>query len=281
MNNRSLVRVLCFALALVLLPALTWGAGKIVMRMGDNQTDRQNTWGAVIEQINADFLKDHPNLSFETESYPDQPYQEKIKLYATSGQLPDVMKYWSLPSMLKPMVDAKLAAELPYNDFKALNFIPGSLEVNMMGGKLYGVTTNSDFWVIYYNKRLFKDAGVAVPATIEDLLASVQDKVSAAYRVLAVALSGPSLLQMAVWAGLALAVGFTLSLRHMLARLWAWSLTMCLVFVLYRVVPIRFWDYRVNLSALLVGVSVLAVVVLFAVVFDVGQRPEERRDERP
>jgi mannose/fructose/N-acetylgalactosamine-specific phosphotransferase system component IIC len=86
---------------------------------------------------------------------------------------------------------------------------------------------------------------------------------------------------MAVWAGLALAVGFTLSLRHMLARLWAWSLTMCLVFVLYRVVPIRFWDYRVNLSALLVGVSVLAVVVLFAVVFDVGQRPEERRDERP
>jgi hypothetical protein len=104
---------------------------------------------------------------------------------------------------------------------------------------------------------------------------------SAAYRVLAVALSGPSLLQMAVWAGLALAVGFTLSLRHMLARLWAWSLTMCLVFVLYRVVPIRFWDYRVNLSALLVGVSVLAVVVLFAVVFDVGQRPEERRDERP
>ncbi len=59
---------------------------------------------------------------------------------------------------------------------------------------------------------------------------------------------GPSLFQMAVWAGLALAVGFTLSLRHMLARLWAWSLTMCLVFVLYRVVPIRFWDHRVELE---------------------------------
>ncbi len=43
----------------------------------------------------------------------------------------------------------------------------------MIGGKLYGVPTNADFWVIYYNKRLFKEAGVAVPATIEDLLASI------------------------------------------------------------------------------------------------------------
>jgi len=112
-------------------------------------------------------------------------------------------------------------------------------------------------------------------------LQAAGNPLTAAYRVLAVTLSGPSLLQMAVWAGLALAVTFTLSLRPMLVRLWAWSLSMCLVFVLYRVVPIRLWDYRVSLSALLAGVSVLAVVVLFAVVFDVGQRPEERRDERP
>jgi len=104
---------------------------------------------------------------------------------------------------------------------------------------------------------------------------------TAIYRVLAVVLSGPCLFQMAVWAGLALAVGFTLSLRHILARLWAWSLTMCLVFVLYRLAPLNFWDHRVSVSPLLASVSVLAVVVLSAVVFDVGQRSEERRDERP
>ena len=104
---------------------------------------------------------------------------------------------------------------------------------------------------------------------------------SAAYRVLAVALSAPSLFQMAVWGGLALSVGFMLSLRQMVARLWAWSLTMCLVFVLYCVVPIHFWARHMSLSALLTGVSVLAVVVLFAMIFDAGQHPEERRDERP
>ncbi len=173
MIRRGVIGALCMAAALTLLPALGWGADKIVMRMGDNLPNRTGTWGAVVEQINAEFIKTHPNVSFETESYPDQPYQEKIKLYATSGQLPDVMKYWSFSTLLKPLVDSNLAAELPYNTFKAMNFIPGSLEVNMYNGKLYGVPTNSDFWVIYYNKRLFKEAGVQVPATIEDMLASI------------------------------------------------------------------------------------------------------------
>ena len=176
-----MVRIVCLALAFALVPVLGFASGgaeaksteKVVMRMGDNLPDRKGTWGAVVEQINVEFMKDHPNVSFETESYPDQPYQEKIKLYATSGQLPDVMKYWSFSTLLKPLVDSKLVAELNYNDFKALGFIPGSLEANMYSGKLYGIPTNSDFWVIYYNKRLFKEAGVEVPATFEDLLAAV------------------------------------------------------------------------------------------------------------
>lgn len=181
MKDRVMVRIVCLALACALVPALGFAAGgaetkkaeKIVMRMGDNLPDRKGTWGAVVELINAEFITQHPNVSIETESYPDQPYQEKIKLYATSGQLPDVMKYWSFSTLLGPMVSSNLAAELNYNEFKALGFIPGSLEVNMYNGKLYGIPSNSDFWVIYYNKRLFKEAGVEIPATIEDLLASV------------------------------------------------------------------------------------------------------------
>ena len=149
------------------------GTQKILLKMGDNLSDRKGPWGSLVEQINAEFIKDHPGVSFETESYPDQPYQEKIKLYATSGQLPDVMKYWSFPTLLGPMVDAGLVVELPKADFDPMGFIPGSLEANMYGGKLYGIPTTTDFWVMYYNKRLFKEAGVEVPATLDDLLASI------------------------------------------------------------------------------------------------------------
>ncbi len=177
MSRRVLV---CACLVLALVSAVGFagtngkqGAEKILLKMGDNISDRKGPWGSVIEQINAEFIKDHPGVTIETESYPDQPWQEKVKLYATSGQLPDVMKYWSFPTLLGPMVDSKLAAEFNKADFDQMGFIPGSLEANMYGGKLYGIPCTTDFWVIYYNKRLFKEAGVEVPATLDDLLASI------------------------------------------------------------------------------------------------------------
>jgi ABC-type glycerol-3-phosphate transport system substrate-binding protein len=50
-------------------------------------------WGAVIEKINAEFKAATPGVEIVTESYQDQAWQERWKIYATANQLPDVMKY--------------------------------------------------------------------------------------------------------------------------------------------------------------------------------------------
>ena len=179
--KRKLLRApLCLAAAVILLPALVWAGGtqekkpeQILLKMGDNLPDRTGTWGAVVEQINAEFIKEHPNVKIETESYPDQPYQQKMKLYATSGQLPDVFKYWSFSTLLKPLVDAKLVAELNLADFKGLNYLAGALESNMYYGKLWGIPVSGDLWVVYYNKRLFEQAGVSVPEASDQVLAMI------------------------------------------------------------------------------------------------------------
>jgi len=145
-------------------------AQNITLKMGDNLSDRTTTWGAVVEQINAEFKKANPGVEIVTESYPDQPYQQKIKIYATAKQLPDVFKYWSFSTLLKPLVDGGFVMPLNKADFAKFGYVPGSLESNMYGGKLYGIPVSADMWVIYYNKKLFKDAGVsAIPTTIEDL----------------------------------------------------------------------------------------------------------------
>ena len=141
------------------------------LKMGDPHPDRTNGWGAVIEQINAEFKAANPGVEIVTESYPDQPYQQKIKIYATAKQLPDVFKYWSFSTLLKPLADGGFVAELNKADFAKYGYVAGSLESNMYGGKLYGIPVSGDFWVIYYNKKLFKDAGASVPTTIEDLMA--------------------------------------------------------------------------------------------------------------
>jgi len=146
-----------------------WAQG-ITLKMGDNLSDRTTTWGAVVEQINAEFKKANPGVEIVTESYPDQPYQQKIKIYATAKQLPDVFKYWSFSTLLKPLVDGGFVMSLNKADFAKFGYVPGSLESNMYGGKLYGIPVSADMWVIYYNKKLFKDAGVnTIPTTIEDL----------------------------------------------------------------------------------------------------------------
>jgi raffinose/stachyose/melibiose transport system substrate-binding protein len=63
-------------------------------------------------------------------------------------------------------------APLNLADFKKFGYMAGSLESNMYGGKLYGIPVSADMWVIYYNKQLFKDAGITkLPGTIEELKA--------------------------------------------------------------------------------------------------------------
>jgi len=163
------------ALALVLCPVLAAaGQPKLTLKMGDNQPDRANTWGAIIEQINAEFKAAHPGVDIVTESYLDQPYQQKIKIYATAKQLPDVFKFWSVPALLKPLIDGGFVAPLDRADFEGLGYLPGALDSNTYGGKLYGIPVSADLWVIYYNKRLFKEAGIErTPATLDELYALI------------------------------------------------------------------------------------------------------------
>jgi len=161
-----------FALLLLALclAAGAWAQAKVTLKMGDNQPDRTTTWGAVIEQINAEFKAANPGVEIVTESYPDQPYQQKIKIYATAKQLPDVFKYWSFSTLLKPLVDGKFLLPLDKAAFEKFGYVAGSLETNMYGGKLYGIPVSGDLWVVYYNKKLFADAGATVPKTVEELI---------------------------------------------------------------------------------------------------------------
>ncbi len=146
--------------------------GKVTIKMGDNLPDRSNTWGAIVEQINTEFKAAHPGLEIVTESYPDQPYQQKIKIYATAKQLPDIFKFWSFTSLLKPLIDGGFVAPLDRAEFDGMGYLPGALDTNTYGGKLYGIPVSADFWVIYYNKKLFKDAGIdRVPTTLDELYA--------------------------------------------------------------------------------------------------------------
>lgn len=172
-------RFLAISLVLVLILTMFMinafsAAPKITLRMGDNLPDRQNTWGAVVEKINAEFKAKHPNVEIITESYQDQPWQQKVQIYAASNQLPDVFKYWSFPAMTGALANNGYLLPIPEKQFAGMGFIPGTFEPNRYNGKLYGLPVTLDFWVIYYNKAIFEKCGVKVPTTIDELMATAK-----------------------------------------------------------------------------------------------------------
>ncbi len=101
---------------------------------------------------------------------------------------------------------------------------------------------------------------------------------TAASRVLGVVFSPPAILQMLLWAGLAAALGFALTRRSLVTRLWCWSLTFAALFVAYRVIPSWRWGHALDLTALVLNVALAASVILLPVILATGNVPEDRDD---
>jgi len=111
-------------------------------------------------------------------------------------------------------------------------------------------------------------------------LAAAEHPLGVAWQVLGVVFSWPCLVQMALWAGLAAAVGFALSVRRVEKRLWVWALAFAAVFTMYRAIPIAVWDYRATLAELLASVALAAAVVLLPLLLWTGPTSDGLIDER-
>ena len=111
-------------------------------------------------------------------------------------------------------------------------------------------------------------------------LSDAGDPFTVVARLAEVVLSPQCLLQMAVWAGLALAVGVIMSMSSLELRLWAWALTFAGVFAAYRIAPVGVWGYAAPLAPLLFDVALAAGMILLLVVLaPTGVLPEERDEE--
>ncbi len=109
-------------------------------------------------------------------------------------------------------------------------------------------------------------------------VAAAGDPFSAAARVLVHVLAAPTILQAAMWAGLAAAMSFALTRRRLETRLWVWSLSFALVFVVYRIVPVVIWHYPAAVWPLVWSVVLPAAVILLPLVLSSAYAPEEGDD---
>lgn len=107
------------------------------------------------------------NIEFKFEEIPTtDAYNQKIKLLISSGDLPDIVFNGGNNITELAAKSGKVADLTPYfeedPEWKAL-FDETSLEFNTVDGKIYGVPVSKEISYIYYNKDLFKEAGLTAP----------------------------------------------------------------------------------------------------------------------
>lgn len=123
------------------------------------------------------YMKAHPNVSVEITVIENEAFKQKLATAMQSGNPPDVFQSWG-GGVLFEYANAGLVQDitgaLGQNGWGD-SFLPAALNLYGTGGKYYGVPWNMGCVVVWYNKALFKQAGIeSPPATWDDFLATVK-----------------------------------------------------------------------------------------------------------
>ncbi len=131
------------------------------------ETIRFATWDsdeslAIQQAIARKFEEKHPGVKVQVEPYADG-YDQKLVAAFGAGSPPDVMYMWNFPqyyTSLMPLDDliARDAAEIKPDDIPQ-----GLMNTTRVEGKTYGMPAGFTTQVVFYNKDMFKAAGVEEP----------------------------------------------------------------------------------------------------------------------
>ncbi|MDP4096059.1 extracellular solute-binding protein [Paenibacillus sp. P96] len=131
----------------------------------------------MMNQLVEQYEKDHPNVKIELDSLNTDQQKLKLKTQAASKEVPDITIV-NPAAQMQPFVEAGLLA--PLNDVVEKDglkdkFQDGLLDYYSFDGNVYALPDGNNIEVVYYNKALFEQAGIAeTPKTFEELLEVVK-----------------------------------------------------------------------------------------------------------
>lgn len=125
-----------------------------------SQTEEQ-----IIRKTLKDFETEHPEVAFQFQPIPGN-YTEKLQLMLGTGKAPDLfwLKGDTSPAymnfdVLEPLDDfLKNDTKFDFNDF-----FPVFKEAFNYKGKTYGLAKDFNAYVLFYNKKMFAEAGLPGP----------------------------------------------------------------------------------------------------------------------
>lgn len=145
---------------------------KVTLTFWNNYTnDTQHVMANTIKQWNTD----NPNIQIDANSTENNAYKTKIKTAIAGNSAPDIIYSWA-GGFTKTFVDAGKILPLDeyLNDGTKDKLLNGALTNITFNGKVYGLTYNQQAGALYVNNDLFKQNGVKIPTTFDELLNAVK-----------------------------------------------------------------------------------------------------------
>lgn len=123
----------------------------------------------VLDTVNKQFNQKYPNVKVKVELQQWAGVQDKLTTALGTTSTPDVVEIGN--SLTAKFADAGLLSDLSASadDFGKANWLPGLVPSGELDGQRYGIPYYAGVRVVMYNKAHFKEAGVEVPTTLDEL----------------------------------------------------------------------------------------------------------------
>ena len=129
----------------------------------------------IFERAVARFTKDNPDIKVNLSLIANDSYKQKLSIALNSGTPPDAFLSWSggpMYAYAKNSTILDLTAYMNANNYKE-KFLDAGIVQATYQGKIWGIPMqNVSVCTVFYNKEIFAQYNLSIPATIQELEAS-------------------------------------------------------------------------------------------------------------
>ncbi|MGI6172519.1 MAG: ABC transporter substrate-binding protein [Christensenellales bacterium] len=160
--------LICLSLLLGMASA---SAESLSMMMNSSASDSQRAGYEKIIQI---FNETNEfGVTVEPVFYSNADYKTALSTMMASDSQPDIIFTWELGYLGNYVNGGKIISLQSYLDEDEAwvsTFNGGVLDLLTYDGEVYGIPTQQTMGIMYYNKRIFEENGLSVPATYDEFL---------------------------------------------------------------------------------------------------------------
>lgn len=171
-------KVLSLSALLGLTVALTACGGSDAKESSDSDSKKSDgkteltvtTWNydttPEFEALFTAFEKENPDITIKNIDIASDDYDTKLTTMLSSGDTTDVLTMKNLLSYSNYALRDQLADLTDHVKNLDTKAAADSYKMYEVNGKTYAQPYRTDFWVLYYNKKMFDEAGIAYPENL-------------------------------------------------------------------------------------------------------------------